>query len=443
MRAAALRRASTVLPFAVLVASAGAACTLDVQGTGGSGAGGAPASPGDDGGGGEGSVDGLPNGMLYGWSASAPAQPGIYELPGWLTLESPTPDKTVQIGEGALVSGIAAHAARARRIRDDGPYGLSLESARENRIPLSTPLQRPWRTFHEASLAEARGPDGEVSAGRVSDEDTAQAAAAYVPVDRSDGSTSTVSGWVGDVEGEEGDFAWIRAFAFDEAAQNDERARVPAPARAWRRVDLTGVETARAGQIWVYPAAGDDARQSAASFAFLSLESARYPSSAIPTSGSARRREADVLYANNAEWLIWKGWFKAILEFAPNYASGEQLADHDLLYIDSGTRVFLRASDGAVVMTVTGADGSASLATESLSWEREQAFQVEVSSSPSGLSLRVALDEGDGGKDVSVDEPAAAVAIAVPESGRIHILGDPDGSQECADLRRVEFYEVH
>src|SRR5690349_24776076 len=96
MRAAALRRASTVLPFAVLVASAGAACTLDVQGTGGSGAGGAPASPGDDGGGGEGSVDGLPNGMLYGWSASAPAQPGIYELPGWLTLESPTPDKTVQ-----------------------------------------------------------------------------------------------------------------------------------------------------------------------------------------------------------------------------------------------------------------------------------------------------------------------------------------------------------
>ncbi|XXX75071.1 hypothetical protein WMF30_46195 [Sorangium sp. So ce134] len=430
------------LPLVVLVAGAGATCTLDVRGTGGSGAGAAPASSGEGGAGGEGSVDGLPNGMLYGWSASTPERPGIYELPGWLTLESPTPDKTAQIGEGALVSGIPADTARARRIRDDGPWGLSLESARENRIPLSTPLQRPWRSFHEASLAEARGPDGEMSAGRVADDDTQHAAAAYVPVDHSDGATSTVSGWVGDVEGEEGDFAWIRAFAFDDAAQNDERTRVLAPARAWRRIDFTGVETARAGQIWVYPAAGSDDRLSAASFAFLNLESASYPSSAIPTSGSARRREADVLYANNAEWLIWKGWFKAIIEFAPNYASGEQIADHDLLYIDSGTRVFLRASDGALAMTVTGARGSATLETESLSWEREQTFQVEVSSSPSGLSLRVDLDEKDE-EDVSVDEPADVGAIPVPESGHIHILGDPDGSQECADLRRVEFYEVH
>lgn len=172
----------------------------------------------------------------------------------------------------------------------------------------------------------------------------------------------------------------------------------------------------------------------------MSLESARYPSSAIATSDSARRREADVLYANNAEWLIWKGWVKALIEFAPNYDSGEQLADHDLLYIDSGSRVFLRASDGAVVMTVTGSRGSETLETESLSWEREQVFQVEVSSAPSGLSLRVTLDEG---KDISVDEPSAVGAIPVPESGHIHILGDPDGSQECADLRRVEFYEVH
>ncbi|XXU54454.1 hypothetical protein WME81_42765 [Sorangium sp. So ce1078] len=425
----------------ILAASAGATCTLDVQGTGGgSGAGAAPASPGEGGSGGEGGVDGLPNGMLYGWSASAPARPGIYELPLWLTLESPTSDKTVQIGESALVSGIAADVARARRTRDDGLWGLSLESARENRIPLSTPLQRPWRSFHDASLTEARGPDGEMSAGRVSDDDMGHAAAAYVPVDRSGGSTSTVSGWVGDVEGEEGDFAWIRAFTFDDAAQNDARTRVLAPARAWRRIDFTGVETERAGQIWVYPAAGDDARLSAASFAFLSLESARYPSSAIATSGSARRREADALYANNAEWLIWKGWVKALIEFAPNYASGEQLVDHDLLYIDSGSRVFLRASDGAVVMTVTGSRGSATLETESLAWEREQALQVEASSGPSGLSLRVTVDEGE---DIEVDEPAVVGAIPVPESGHIHILGDPDGSQECADLRRVEFYEVH
>ncbi|MGK3968800.1 hypothetical protein WMF38_37645 [Sorangium sp. So ce118] len=431
----------------ILATSAALTCTLDLQGTGGqSEAGAAPTSSGDGGAGGGGagdeeSADGLPNGMLYRWAASAPEQPGIYELPLWLTLESPSPDKTVQNGESAIVSGIPANVARARRIGEDSPWGLSLESARENRIPLSTPSQRPWRLFHGASLAEARGPDGEMSAGRVSDEDAEHASAAYVPVDHSGGATSTISGWVGDVDGEEeGDYAWIRAFSFDDATQGGAPTRVPAPARGWRRIDFTGVETERAGQIWVYPAAGEAARLGAASFAFMNLESARYPSSAIATSDSARRREADALYANNAEWLIWKGWIKVSLEFAPNYASGEQLADHDLLYIDSGSRVFLRASDGAIVMTVTGSRGSATVETEGLSWEREQAFQVEITSSSAGLSLHVTTE---GAEDVSVDDPTDVGAIAIPESGHIHILGDPDGSQECADLRRVEFYEVH
>ncbi|WP_437777603.1 phage head spike fiber domain-containing protein [Sorangium sp. So ce1097] len=424
----------------ILAASAASTCSFDLRGTGErSRAGAAPPSGGDGGSGGEGRVDGLPNGMLYRWAASAPSQPGIYELPGWLTLESPTADRTVQVGEGALVSGIPADVPRARRTVDGGPWGLSLEGARENRIPLSTPGQRPWRVIYDASLAAARGPDGAVSAGRVSDGDAESAAAAYVPVDRSEGATSTISGWVGDVDGEEGDFAWIRAFAFDDAAQGGARTKVPAPAPAWRRIDFTGVETARAGQIWVYPAAGEAARRSAASFAFMNLESARYPSSAIPTAGTARRREADVLYANNAEWLIWKGWVKAVIELAPNYASGEQLADHDLLYIDPGNRVFLRASDGALVMTATGARGVATVATEGLSWEREQALLVEISSSSAGLSLRVTPD---GEQEISVDDPAAVGAISIPASGRIHILGDPGGSQECADLRRVEFYEV-
>ncbi|WP_437875703.1 hypothetical protein [Sorangium sp. So ce513] len=184
---------------------------------------------------------------------------------------------------------------------------------------------------------------------------------------------------------------------------------------------------------------GERSRAGAASFAFLNLESARYPSSAIPTTGTARRREADVLYANNAEWLIWKGWIKAVIELAPNYASGEQLADHDLLYIDPGNRVFLRASDGATVMTATGSRGAATLATEGLSWEREQALLVEITSSPAGLSLRVTVD---GEQEISVDDPTVVGALSIPESGRIHILGDPGGSQERADLRRIELHEV-
>lgn len=36
-------------------------------------------------------------------------------------------------------------------------------------------------------------------------------------------------------------------------------------------------------------------------------------------------------FAFNAERLISKGSLEALIELAPNHASGEQLADHDLL----------------------------------------------------------------------------------------------------------------
>ncbi|WP_437673359.1 phage head spike fiber domain-containing protein [Sorangium sp. So ce131] len=436
MRSAAARRgASTALPLVILAASAALTCAPRWEGTG------TEREPGTTPttAGGEGGADGLPDAMLYGWAASAPEDPGLYELPRWLTLESPTPDKTVQIGERAIVSGIPADVARARRVGEDSPWGLSLEGARENRIPFSTPTMPLWRLYSEASLEEAPGPDGAMSAGRVADVDAEETSAAYVPVSGAVGATSTVSGWVGDVSGEDGELAWVRNSTFDEDTQGGASTRVPAPASAWRRIDFTGVEVERAGNLFVYPAAAEAAQAGAASFAFLSLESARYPSSAIPTTGAARRREADVLFASNAEWLIWKGWIKASIEFAPNYASGEQLADHDLLYIDPGNRVSLRASDGAIAMTITGARGSATLATEPLSWKREQAFKVDVLSSPTGLSLDVVID---GEEAISVVESEDVGAIPVPESGRIHLLGGPEGSQECADLRRVAFYEV-
>ena len=68
--------------------------------------------------------------------------------------------------------------------------------------------------------------------------------------------------------------------------------------------------------------------------------------------------------------MIWNGWLNASLERAPNYASGEQQANHDLLYLDSANRVFLRASDGAIVIPLTGSRAAATLATESLSRQR-------------------------------------------------------------------------
>jgi hypothetical protein len=147
-------------------------------------------------------------------------------------------------------------------------------------------------------------------------------------------------------------------------------------------------------------------------------------------------READVLYANDAEALLVRGRLIAVVELAPGYAAGEQAADHDLLFIDPRNRVFLRA-DGAVVLPLSGSRGEATLETESLAWAREQPITVVVTSTAAGPSLHVVVD---GGQDVSAADPEDVGALALPDPPRVHILGDRSSSQECADLRAVGFY---
>lgn len=374
--------------------------------------------------------------LLEGWTAGTPAEPGVYALPGWLTLESPTANKTVQVSESALVSAIPAGVARARRVHTDMPWGLSLESRRENRLPTSTPLAPTWSSFRTATIAPTTGPDGAVSAGRVEDADTKDAAGASLGADTRIGAVSTVSAWVANVAGTGGDFASIRENAFGQGNGSRALVNVDAPATEWRRIDFTGTELDRLGQVIAYPVKHIESDVGTADFAFFNLETARYPSSAIPTTDATAAREADTLVANNAAELLVRGRLIAVLEFAPSYAAGEQAVDHDLLFIDPRNRVSLR-TDGTVVMTLSGSLGKVTLTTEALSWAREQAFRIEIKNSPSGPTLHVIVS---GGKDVLVTDPEDVGGIALPEPPRIHLLGDRAGSQECADLRSVAFY---
>jgi hypothetical protein len=434
-RAPARRGASSIVMLGVIVASAlFVTCTLDQQGTEAGAAGMTSSSAAVGSGGG----DGLPTSIAKAWKPSAPPEPGRYMLPPWLALESPTPNKTVQVGESTVVTTIAANVARARRTRADRPWGLSLESQRQNRIPCSTPAQMQWFPLHTVNVASVPGPDGAMSAERVWDDDPVNAAAVFIAVESQTEAASTVSAWVGDVSGLDGGFASIQANAFADDAMSQASIRVAAPAPGWRRVDFTGFEIDGESQISAYPAAAVGSDRSVASFAFFNLETARYPSSAIVTTGEVATREADVLYAPDAAALLGSGRLNAVLEFAPNYASGEQAVDHDLLFLDPENRVFLRASDSAIVLQLKGPEHAVTLTTGSLVWAREQDFRVEVTNSPVGQSIYVAIN---GGQDVSVSDPTDLGDIALPDPPRLHILGGPAGSQECADLHLIVFYK--
>jgi hypothetical protein len=153
-----------------------------------------------------------------------------------------------------------------------------------------------------------------------------------------------------------------------------------------------------------------------------------YPSSYIPTQNGERTREADKLYVNsaNAAAVAPGGFFHVKLAFAPNYATGEnKAAGHDLLWFDSANRVYLRFSDNKIVLRIDGKE----IASAPLAWAREDKITVEAVHSPSGRRLTVS------GADVT-----GAPSVAIPSLTVIHVLGDNNGAQECADLRYIGFF---
>jgi hypothetical protein len=185
----------------------------------------------------------------------------------------------------------------------------------------------------------------------------------------------------------------------------------------------------------VRPAAGLASDTGSATFDFVTVETGRYPSSVIVTEGAPVTRLAERLVVTNPAAFAADGFFRAELTLAPSYASDEPDRDHDLLHFDADHRVFLRAADRAVVLFAAGAEV---LATQGLSWKREQELTIGVTYTPSVVEILV---RGADGGDVLVSDTPAQVA-PIPVGARVHLLGSDAGSQECADLRGITFFAI-
>jgi hypothetical protein len=189
-----MRRIWSSLGFAALV-SAAAACSIitrvdDLEPTGSGGAGGAGGTGSAGGGGGAGGGE-----VLQAWAAEAPdAATGAYTLPGWLVLESPSEDKTVQTGPDRLRSGFGPNAARARSV-DGVAWGLNVESERTNRVNTTRVAGPGWQVL-SGTLTAADGADGETLAGTITDNSAAESTAAiedFTP--EAVGEAVTLSAW--------------------------------------------------------------------------------------------------------------------------------------------------------------------------------------------------------------------------------------------------------
>jgi hypothetical protein len=410
------------------------ACTLDNRATGPAGTGGATTSAGIGGneggygigGGGGGAGGGEPE-ALESWEAGAPEADGTYLLPSWLVLESPSADKSVQVGPHELKTGFGPDAARARNV--GGGWGLTLERERTNRILHSRVASPSWTLTSATTLLQIAGPDGEESATRVDEQNPSAIGAAFSAIEPGpEGVDATLSLWLSGVPDDRQ--------AFIGASMLVPRG-LATQASEWTRVSITGsegVESTSNPRAQLYPAYGDAANTGAADFAFVSFETGKYPSSPIVTAGAPVTRLAESLSIPNnpARELIPGGRFHVKLVFTPHYAKGEQETDHDLFFVDDTHRVYLSAAPPAVVVA---AGEPSTLSTGALTWRREEQVTVEVLSTAAALRLRVTTEAGTA--DVSTEAPVSAFEIP----GEVHVLGNATGSQEGADLRSITFFE--
>jgi hypothetical protein len=159
----------------------------------------------------------------------------------------------------------------------------------------------------------------------------------------------------------------------------------------------------------------------------------KYPSSYFPIANGAENqtRTADVLVCSSPSLLAPSGFFTRIdLTFAPNFASTEYVADHNLVFFDTNNRIFLRQTDNKVVLRLGGAD----IVSNAAAWSREAALRVVAVHTKAGRRLLIAVN-GATVSDSGIQSAAAAVSLP----GSVGILGTGSATAECSDLRRLAF----
>lgn len=352
--------------------------------------------------------------------ATAARSAGAFTLPPWLAIACATTGRTVQESASTVRTGLGANVARARSV-DGSSWGLSVEAARTNLVGTIAAADGTvtWTATGQAD------PAGGTSGARLqySGAGSLGGARVFESLGTSgNGTRYSVSTW------------WRVLSGFNKLSL-DENLGGAAPASttigaAWQRNDAGGTGDGATGLILVVY--GDTVSNAAVDAGFFGT---RVEAGAYPSSVHAGVRAADVLSIPTPALVAPGGFFDLRLTFAPNYAHGEHLNDHDLFYLGANDRVFLRASDHKLVLRI----GGANVESSALTWSREQALTIRAAHlpatrSPAGRTLTVTgANSGNG-------STTGAVAAAVTLPGTAYLLGSNTGPQECSDLRRVDFY---
>lgn len=348
-----------------------------------------------------------------------PVQTGAaIPLPNWLELSCPTAGRTAQSADNAIVSGYAANAARPVS-RDDGDtWGLLIEPAMANLVT-DDDLSN-WITTNTPVVSSTTLPDGNSGNNSLEDADGALLEGVDLGITPTVDGDHTLSAWT-----------WLVATSssagiyLSDTGVTDSPVITPTVDSDWVFRDETASITTDWDQVRIFPAFSGTGT---IRVSFIQTEQRSYP-----TSWHASSREPDILRVSATQDLASDGYIDAFIDFAPNWAVGEESGDANLIWIDDDNRVYFRSSDAKIVVRYGGSDVVESSA---LTWSRYQRITVKFHHTVSTMSLIVAgASSGNG-------TTTYATAVAPPtitSTSSIFLFGDSSGATEAFDVHRVDF----
>jgi hypothetical protein len=360
-------------------------------------------------------------GLAYFDFRTAPRTAGAFTLPSWLTLTCATTGRTVQTSASTLRTGFGANAARARSV-NGAVWGLSVESARTNVV--AAPAD-----FSSGSWTKTTGVVGTAATTDLLDPAGANGATRLAYDGSGTAGNTRVVQSTGVTPGNGVAYCmswWARMLTGTRTI--DGYLNLPSTivhttfTSTWQRFDGFDLGNGTFGLQFNLTDATLNSAFNGYCYA-CQEELGKYPSSAITGA-----RAADVPSVATPSAIAPSGYFDVTYAIAPNYATGEQGSDHNLLYFNSTNRLFLRQSDAKLVLRIGGAD----ITTGALSWMRNQTLWIRAAHGPGGRVLFVSGSAPVTGSAVS--------AISLPAT--VYLLGSNTGPEESSDLQFVSFQEA-
>lgn len=373
------------------------------------------------------------------WSATAPQNDGSYTLPSWLSLSSPTSNKTSQTSATALATGFGANVARARNIgADPGGWGLNIESQRTNLVSQSDSWTAgSWKPTNGMVVTTGQSDPGN---GNTATRFESPASTAGWYSNYFQANARVASSWARGVSAASPPYAHFRWREYHQDILTMDWARYRLSHRTVDGInsDPLNLETRNV------PLGANAIIQATTTDVYgAQLENALYPSSYIPTGSTSRTRFPDTLSASNGNLIAQAGYFDGELVFAPRYASNDVdgAKHHDLLYFDAANRLFFRfTSDSQTPNNVdlTTAQlclsvASDELCTPTIGWSGEAELTIRATNTMQGRTLSIS------GIDANSSQVTDSTVNPVSAGNDVYLLGDQSGAQECGDLRSITF----